>query len=55
MKLSPALLVLAGLVLAQPAPPLFVDATDAAGLKFVHINGASGQYYIAEQMGKNVI
>lgn len=54
MKLSPALLVVAGLVLAQPAPPLFVDATDAAGLKFVHLNGASGQYYIAEQMGSGV-
>jgi hypothetical protein len=34
--------------------PLFVDATDATGLKFVHVNGESGQYYMAEQMGAGV-
>jgi hypothetical protein len=54
MKITPVILVVAGLVLAQPAPPLFVDATDATGLAFVHINGASGQYFMAEQMGAGV-
>jgi hypothetical protein len=54
MKLTPAVLVVAGLALVQPAPPLFVDATDAAGLKFVHVNGASGRYFMPEQMGAGV-
>jgi enediyne biosynthesis protein E4 len=30
---------------------LFVDAAQQAGLTFTHVNGASGQYYMAEQMG----
>ena len=34
--------------------PLFLDATDATGLKFVHVNGESGQYFMAEQMGAGV-
>jgi hypothetical protein len=34
-----------------PAAPLFVEAATQSGLTFTHISGASGQYYIAEQMG----
>src|SRR5687767_4217749 len=31
--------------------PLFVDATAATGLDFVHFNGMSGELYMAEMMG----
>jgi len=34
--------------------PLFVAAEAAAGLDFIHANGATGQYYMAEQMGAGV-
>ena len=34
--------------------PLFLEAAVEAGLKFVHVNGANGQYYMAEQMGAGV-
>ncbi len=50
------LMSLAG-ALSQLAPevrvagPLFTDAAAATGLTFTHVNGASGQYYMAEQMG----
>jgi hypothetical protein len=30
---------------------LFVEAAAASGLSFTHVTGASGQYYMAEQMG----
>jgi hypothetical protein len=33
---------------------LFVDAAQQTGLAFTHVNGASGQYYMAEQMGAGV-
>jgi hypothetical protein len=39
---------------AKAQAPLFVDATDSASLKFVHINGESGQYYMPEQIGAGV-
>jgi len=39
---------------AKAQAPLFVDATDATGLKFVHVNGESGEYFMAEQMGAGV-
>jgi enediyne biosynthesis protein E4 len=35
-------------------PPLFVEAADASGLTFKHENGATGRYYIAEEMGSGV-
>ena len=35
----------------QNPAPLFVDASVRTGLTFTHVNGASGQYYMAEQMG----
>ena len=48
-------LALAGLLAAAPpistAPPLFVESASAVGLDFVHVNGATGEYYMAEQMG----
>jgi hypothetical protein len=39
-------------VLAQTA--LFVDAAESTGLKFTHVTGETGQYYMAEQMGAGV-
>ena len=42
---------------SQPGPqagPLFVDAAESAGLDFTHVSGASGQYFMAEQMGAGV-
>jgi enediyne biosynthesis protein E4 len=32
-------------------PPPFVEVAEAAGLRFVHDNGATGQYYLPEIMG----
>jgi hypothetical protein len=41
-----------------PAPlaasDLFVESGAATGLSFTHVSGASGQYYMAEQMGAGV-
>ena len=37
-----------------PALSLFVEAAAPAGLAFTHVSGASGQYYMAEQMGAGV-
>src|SRR5688572_6243218 len=37
-----------------PAEPLFIEAAAKTGLAFTHVNGASGHYYIAEQMGPGV-
>jgi hypothetical protein len=34
--------------------PVFVEAAAQCGLTFTHANGASGQYYIAEEMGSGV-
>jgi len=39
---------------ARGAEPLFVEAAEQSGLKFTHANGATGQYYMAEQMGSGV-
>ena len=36
---------------ARLAGPLFIESTAQTGLAFTHVNGATGQYYIAEQMG----
>ena len=36
------------------ASPLFVESAAATGLDFTHVNGATGQYYMAEQMGAGV-
>jgi hypothetical protein len=36
------------------AGPLFVESAAPAGLTFTHASGASGQYYMAEQMGAGV-
>src|ERR1700742_642254 len=33
---------------------IFVDATEASGLNFVHTNGMKGQYYFAEIIGSGV-
>ena len=50
-----SLMAIAGV--PQPGPqaePLFVDAAESTGLDFTHVSGASGQYYMAEQMGAGV-
>jgi enediyne biosynthesis protein E4 len=39
---------------AKPQAALFVDAAQSTGLKFTHVTGESGQYYMAEQMGSGV-
>ena len=55
-SLSAAVLLACAILAAVPAAdePLFVDDAAAAGLKFTHVNGASGHYYMAEQMGAGV-
>jgi hypothetical protein len=40
--------------LAGAAGDLFVESAASAGLSFTHASGASGQYYMAEQMGPGV-
>jgi hypothetical protein len=47
-------LALIGLGVMPQASPLFIDGASKAGLTFTHINGATGQYYMAEQMGAGV-
>jgi hypothetical protein len=37
-----------------PAAPLFAESAAATGLTFAHVSGASGEYYMAEQMGAGV-
>src|SRR5688572_11841048 len=41
---------------AKPQAPreIFVDATDAAGVQFRHVNGMSGEYYFSEIIGSGV-
>jgi hypothetical protein len=39
---------------SAPSAPLFVESAAEAGLTFTHVNGASGRYYIAEEMGAGV-
>jgi hypothetical protein len=39
---------------ASQAPELFVESAAATGLAFTHVNGATGQYYLPEQMGAGV-
>src|SRR5215213_9961960 len=36
---------------ASSSSPLFVESAEASGLRFNHENGATGRYYIAEEMG----
>jgi hypothetical protein len=36
------------------AEPLFVESAAETGLTFSHVSGATGQYYLAEQMGAGV-
>ena len=33
---------------------IFVESAATTGLNFTHINGATGQYYVAEEMGAGV-
>ena len=36
------------------ASPLFIESAAATGLDFTHVNGATGQYYMAENLGPGV-
>ena len=38
----------------NPAASIFIESAAQAGLAFTHVSGATGQYYIAEQMGAGV-
>jgi enediyne biosynthesis protein E4 len=38
-------------VALEPPTPLFLESAAATGLHFTHVNGATGHYYMAEQMG----
>ena len=46
--------LLSGICPPSAAEPLFVEAAAQTGLTFTHVNGATGQYYMAEQMGAGV-
>jgi len=46
--------ILRGAERLAPAGPLFVESAAATGLAFTHVTGASGQYFMAEQMGAGV-
>jgi hypothetical protein len=46
--------LLAGLGPTSAAEPLFVESAASTSLAFTHVSGASGQYYMAEQMGAGV-
>ena len=52
--MSCALLAAALILPREAAGPLFVESAASTGLTFTHVNGASGQYYMAEQMGAGV-
>ena len=36
------------------APDIFIDATEASGIHFVHTNGMTGEYYFAEVIGSGI-
>jgi hypothetical protein len=38
----------------KAAEPLFIESAAATGLTFTHVNGATGKYYLPEQMGAGV-
>ena len=57
-RLSQAVSIALSLGLVVPAstgsragPPAFVESSAAVGLVFTHVNGATGQYYLPEEMG----
>lgn len=42
-------------ILAQNSNVIFTDQTDAAGIKFMHLNGMSDQKYLPETMGSGCL
>jgi enediyne biosynthesis protein E4 len=57
VKATAGVLLLAGFSAAAqqlPRSPTFVDATEAAGIRFRHDNGASGRYFYPELFGGGV-
>ncbi len=54
--MTTASLLLAGLLwMSQDAPVAFTAVTDAAGIDFVHENGASAEKYMPETMGSGAL
>ena len=54
--LAAVIILSLGLVVPAPgqsraATPSFVESSAAVGLVFTHVNGATGQYYLPEEMG----
>ena len=53
--LGALLLGLAATLTGRPGPsagsPLFIESAERVGLAFTHVNGATGHYYLAEEMG----
>jgi hypothetical protein len=48
------IVALFAVLVLQPAAPLFLESAAATGLSFTHVNGATGRYYIVEEMGAGV-
>ena len=46
-----ATLIALGFAAAPAGPPVFTDVTTAAGIKFRHVNGASGKKFLPETLG----
>lgn len=57
LKLIPHLLIYLLLAAAAPAAqhPIFTDATESAGIRFKHSNGATEHKHIIETMGSGVV
>ena len=61
MRVLICALIAAALVLppkdGRPAAagPLFIESAASTGLDFTHVNGATGQYFMPEQMGAGVV
>jgi enediyne biosynthesis protein E4 len=55
MSLRGSILVaLVAWLVLPPSAPLFLESAAATGLTFRHVNGATGRYYIVEEMGAGV-
>ncbi len=51
MKATPVMALAGALLALATTPPLFREAAEETGLRFVHVNGGTGQYYLPEIMG----
>ena len=48
-------LMIAGAAISAAGPVVFVDATAAAGITFVHSHGGFGKKYLPETIGSGVV